>query len=74
MCFSVTTENPNVMMRENHNTQSCEYIIICQDELHIVPTTSEEILHVFNDKYKINTYCYRARFSYVFPHIRKVAR
>ena len=30
MGFYVTTENPNVMMRENHNTQSSEYIIICQ--------------------------------------------
>ena len=30
MGFYVTTENPNVMMKENHNTQSCEYIIICQ--------------------------------------------
>ena len=29
--FSVTTENPNVMMREHHNTRSCKYIIICQD-------------------------------------------
>ena len=35
MGFYVTTENPNVMMRENHNTQSSEYIIICQDRLHI---------------------------------------
>ena len=24
MGFYVTTENPNVMMKENHNTQSCE--------------------------------------------------
>ena len=31
MGFYVTTENPNVMMRGNHNTQSCEYLIICQD-------------------------------------------
>ena len=31
MGFYVTTENPNVMMRENHNTHSSEYIIICQD-------------------------------------------
>ena len=29
--FYATTENPNVMMRENHNTQSSKYIIICQD-------------------------------------------
>ena len=33
MGFYVTTENPNVMMRENHDTQSSEYIIICQDGL-----------------------------------------
>ena len=24
MGFYVTTENPNLMMRENHNTQSCD--------------------------------------------------
>ena len=35
MGFYVTTENPNVMMKENHNTQSCEHIIICQDGLYI---------------------------------------
>ena len=28
MGFYVTTENPNVVMRENHNTQSSKYIII----------------------------------------------
>ena len=27
MGFYTTTENPNVMMRENHNTQSYEYIL-----------------------------------------------
>ena len=32
MGFYVTTENPNVMMRENHETKSSEYICICQDE------------------------------------------
>ena len=36
MGFYVTTENPNVMMMENHNIQSSEYIIICQDGLYIV--------------------------------------
>ena len=43
MGFYVTTENPNVMMTENHrsNTQSSEYIIICQDGLYIVSTTPE---------------------------------
>ena len=54
--ISVTTENPNLMMRENHNTQSCEYIIICQDGLYIASTTPEEILHMLKDKYKINIY------------------
>ena len=35
MGFYVTTENPNVMMRVNHKTKSCECIIIHQDELYI---------------------------------------
>ena len=39
MGFYVTTENPNVMMKENHETQSSEYIIICQDGLFIVSIT-----------------------------------
>ena len=56
MGFYVTTENPNVMMRENHNTQSSDYIIICQDGLYIVSATPEEILHMLKDKYKINIY------------------
>ena len=56
MGFYVTTENPNLMMRENHNTQSYEYIIICQDGLYIVSTTPEEILYMSKDKYKINIY------------------
>ena len=56
MGFYATTENPNVMMRENHNTQSSEYIIICQDGLYIVSTTPEEILYMLKDKYKINIY------------------
>ena len=38
MGFYVTTENPNVMTRENHNT------------------TPDEILHMLEDKYKINIY------------------
>ena len=33
--FYVTTENRNVMMRENHKTKSSEYVFICQDDLHI---------------------------------------
>ena len=43
-------------MKVNHNTQFCEYIIICQDGLYIVSTTPGEILHMLKDKYKINTY------------------
>ena len=56
MGFYTTTENPNVMMRENHNTQSCEYITIRQDGLYILSTTPEEILYMLKDKYKINIY------------------
>ena len=56
MGFSATTENPNVMMRENHNTQSSEYIVIYQDGLFIISTTLDEILHMLKDKYKINIY------------------
>ena len=52
--FYVTTENLNAVMRENHNVQSSEYIIICQDGLFIVSTTPDEILHMLKDKYKIN--------------------
>ena len=54
--FYVTTENPNVMMRENHNTLYSEYIIICQDGLYIASTTPEEILYMLEDKYKTNIY------------------
>ena len=36
MGFYVTTENPNVMMRENHDTQSIEYIILCQDVFYCI--------------------------------------
>ena len=43
-------------MRENHNTQSSEYIIICQDGLYIVSTTPEENLYMVKDKCKINIY------------------
>ena len=42
MGFYVTTENSNVMMRENHNTKSSEYIFICQDDLYIASTTPFE--------------------------------
>ena len=43
-------------MRENHNTQSSEYIIICQDGLYIVSTTPEEIFYELQSKYEINIY------------------
>ena len=56
MGFYETTENPNVMMRENHNTQSSEYIIICQDGLFVVSTTPDEIIHMLKDIYQINIY------------------
>ena len=63
MGFYVTTENPNVMMRKNHDTESSEYIIICQDGLYIVFTTPEEILYMSKDKCKINIYL-----QDTFPH------
>ena len=53
MGFYHTTENPCVMMRVNHKTQSCECIIIHQDELYIASNTLQEILHIVKDKYKI---------------------
>ena len=56
MGFYVTTENPNVTMRDICNTQSSEYIIICQDGLYIPSTPPEEILQMLKDKYKINIY------------------
>ena len=46
MGFYPTTENPCVMMRVNHITKSCEYIIIYNDELYIALATFEEILHI----------------------------
>ena len=51
--FYPTTENPCVMMRVNHITKSCEYIIIYNNELYISLTTIEEILHIIQEKYKI---------------------
>ena len=51
--FYHTTENPCVMMRVNHKTESCECIIIHQDELYIASSTLQEILHIVKDKYKI---------------------
>ena len=53
MGFYSTTENPCVIVRENHKMKSCEYIIIFQGELYIASTTLEEILHIVQDKYKI---------------------
>ena len=52
MGFYPTTE-PCVMMRANHITKSCEYIIIYHDELYIALTTIEEILHITQEKHKI---------------------
>ena len=53
MSFSHTTENPCVMMRVNHETKSCECIIIHQDQLYIASNTLQESLHIVKDKYKI---------------------
>ena len=44
------------MMWENHDTQSSEYIIICQDGLFIVSTIPYEILHMLKDNYQIKIY------------------
>ena len=67
MGFYHTTENPCVMMRVNHKTQSCECIIIHLDELYIASSTLQEILHIVKDKYKIkinpNNYL-ESNFSY----------
>ena len=40
MGFYHTTENPCVIMRANHQTKSCECIIIHQDELYIASNTN----------------------------------
>ena len=56
MGFYATTENPCVMMREKHRTQSSEYIVICQNELYIASQTPEEIVHTLMDKYMIHIY------------------
>ena len=53
MGFYHTTENPCVMMRANHNTKSCEYIIFHQDELYIASSTLQEILHIVKENYNI---------------------
>ena len=49
MGFYHTTENPCVMMKVNHETKSCEYIIFHQDELYIASSTLQEILHIVKD-------------------------
>ena len=53
MGFYPTTENLCVMIRVNHKTKSCEYIIIYHDESYIALTEFEEIIHIVKDKYKI---------------------
>ena len=53
MGFYHTTENPCVMMRVNHNTKSCECIILHLDELYIASSTIQEILHIVKENYKI---------------------
>ena len=61
MGFYPTTENPCVMMRGNHITKFCEYMIIYHDELYNALTTLEEIIHIVKDKYKtkINPHVYQ---------------
>ena len=53
MGFYHTTENPCVIMRADHQTKSCECIIIHQDELYIASNTLQEILHIMKEEYKI---------------------
>ena len=53
MGFYPTTENPCVMMRFNHITKSCEYIIMYHGELYIALNTLEETIHIVKDKKKI---------------------
>ena len=53
MGFYRTTQNPCVMMRENHIIKSCDNIIKYQDESYIESTTLEDILHIVQDKHKI---------------------
>ena len=54
MGFYHTTENPCVMMRSNHETKSCECIILHPDELYIASSTIQEIIHIAKENYKIN--------------------
>ena len=53
MGFYHTTENPCVMMRANHETKSCQCIILHENELYIASSTIQEILHIVKEKYKI---------------------
>ena len=53
MGFYHTTENPCVIMRANHQTKSCECIILHQDKLYIASSTLQEILHIVKEKYNI---------------------
>ena len=53
MGFYPATESPCVIMRVNHTTKSCEYVIICPIELYIALATLEEIIHILKEKYKI---------------------
>ena len=54
MCFYPPTENPCVMMRENLKTESCEYIVVYQDDLYIASPTPKDILNILQNKYKLN--------------------
>ena len=49
------------MMRVHHKTKSCECINIHQDEIYIVSSTIQEILHIVkdNNKIKINSNDYQ---------------
>ena len=41
------------MMRVNHKTKSCEYIILHQDELYIASNTLLKILHIVKEQIQI---------------------
>ena len=53
MGFYHTTENSCVKMSVNHKTQSCEYIILHEDELYIASSTLQKIHYIVKEKYKI---------------------
>ena len=60
MGFYYPTENPCAMVRENLETKSSEYIVICEDELYIASQIPEELLHIYKTNarsifiYKVN--------------------